>query len=327
MKWFHRTPDPIIIHAYGGYANAECMWLYARVLEDGGISFSKKDSLFRNLINTYKRFESDEISYAPVQIVWEKGELLVNANEEGYLEVEHPHVCPVVQAQTSWMKLELKLPDQLFQMESELMVPGTRSDFGVISDIDDTVIYTGVSSRMKWQLIVNSVARNVYQRHPIEGASPWYKKLQLGPSGNNANPFFYISNSPWNIYNYLRVFLEENAFPKGPILLRDIGLSAFSAKKMKERNKYRQICRILTAFPQLPFILIGDAAEEDTDIYLEVARLFPGRILTIYIRTVDHKARMARVAGLISQQTDVEILLVKSAEEAISHGRKKAFIQ
>lgn len=327
MKWSSRFRKPIIIHAYGGYANAEYMWVKARVLKDGKIAFTRKDSLFRNLINTYKRFESDEISYAPVNISWEKGELEVQSDKEGYIQLEHQHACDLIFEKTQWLKLILALPEQHAREGCEIMVPGQQSDFGVISDIDDTVLFTGVSSRMKWQLIINSIARNVYQRRTIEGADSWYKMLHLGPSGHNTNPFFYISNSPWNIHNYLRFFLQENGFPKGPILLRDIGFSTFASKKMEEGNKYKQICRILEAFPQLKFILVGDAAEEDADIYVHIARRYPGSINSIYIRSVDHKKRMERAERFIAAVKDVEILLVHSAEEAIADSRKKGFIQ
>jgi phosphatidate phosphatase APP1 len=303
------------------------MWVKARVLKDGKIAFTQKDSLFRNLINTYKRFESDEISNAPVNISWEKGELEVHSDKEGYIQLEHQHGCDLLFEKTQWLKLILMLPEQHAKEGCEIMVPGQQSDFGVISDIDDTVLFTGVSSRMKWQLIINSIARNVYQRRTIEGADSWYKLLHTGSSGNNTNPFFYISNSPWNIHNYLRFFLQENGFPKGPILLRDIGFSTFASKKREEGNKYKQICRILEAFPQLKFILIGDAAEEDADIYVHIARRYPGKINSIYIRSVDHKKRMEWAAQFIAAVKDVEILLVHSAEEAIDDSRKKGYIQ
>lgn len=327
MKWPLRTHKPIIIHAYGGYANAERMWLKARLLEGGKILFTREDSTFRNLINTYKRFESDEISHAPILIEWEKGSLEVQTDKEGYIRVVHEHACNPVQAQTTWFHVTLRVPEKDAAAEAELMIPGRGAEFGVISDIDDTVIFTGVSSRMKWRLIINSIARNVYQRRTIEGASPWYNLLHQGISGNNTNPFFYISNSPWNIHNYLRVFLQENGFPKGPVMLRDIGFSTFSAKKLEEKNKYKQIINILRAFPDLKFILIGDAAEQDAELYIKVARRFPDRILCIYIRSVDHRGRMAHVSELIAKIQDIDILLVHSAEEAIAHGKVKGFIQ
>lgn len=327
MKWSARSKKPIIIHAYGGYANAERMWLKARVLEGGKIIFTRQDSTLRNLINTYKRFESDEISYAPIRIEWERGSLDVQSDKEGYIIVDHPHKASLTAAESCWLPVKLQLPAKALEVETELLIPGEQADFGVISDIDDTVIVTGVSSRMKWRLIINSIARNVYQRRTIEGASPWYKLLQKGASGSNKNPFFYISNSPWNIYNYLSAFLRVNDFPKGPILLRDFGLSTFTAKKLEEKNKYKQICNILRAFPTLNFLLIGDAAEQDAELYLKVAQRFPGRVSCIYIRSVDHRKRMDHVRAIIEQTEGVEILLVHSAQEAITHGRAKGYIQ
>ena len=102
----------------------------------------------------------------------------------------------------------------------ELLIPCDKADYGVISDIDDTIIHTGVVSTLKWKVLLNSIFKSAASRIPLEGAAEFYHKLHRGRSGNNANPIFYVSHSPWNLYRYLEFFLNQNAFPKGPILLR-----------------------------------------------------------------------------------------------------------
>jgi len=84
--------------------------------------------------------------------------------------------------------------------------------------------------------------------------------------------------------------------------------------------------RILSTYPSLPFILLGDSGEHDTDIYLEAARKNPGRILAIYIRDVQHERRAKRIKNLIKTAGDIEVRLVGSYAEAAEHARGKGWV-
>ncbi len=75
---------------------------------------------------------------------------------------------------------------------------------------------------------------------PLEGAKELCELLYKGSSGNKANPIFYLSNSPWNPYNYLSIFLETQGFSKGPLLMRDIGISNPRIKSFVYANKYQK---------------------------------------------------------------------------------------
>ena len=206
------------------------------------------------------------------------------------------------------------------------MKPSNKIDYGIISDIDDTILHTGVNSFLKWRLVVNSMIKHHDSRLPLEGSQEFYKLLSRGVSGYNENPIFYLSNSPWNLYNYLTAFLLKFDFPKGVLMLRDIGLTVRKKKSFMEGNKYRKILHILETYPNVKFILIGDAAEIDTDIYLKIASSFPDRILTIYIRTVNKLSKVRRIERLIEQHTDIDVKLIKESSEAIEHAKAKGYI-
>ena len=57
-------------------------------------------------------------------------------------------------------------------------------------------------------------------------------------------------------------------------------------------------------YPALPFVLLGDSGQHDPEIYSEVVRENPGRILAIYIRDVsDGKDDdRAEEIGLLAEQ-------------------------
>ena len=122
----------------------------------------------------------------------------------------------------------------------------------------------------------NVVFNNARTRLPFAGVSAFYKSLQLGRNGKRNNPFFYVSSSPWNMYDLLHDFLDINEIPQGPILLRDFGLEKdklFRSDHMG--HKYKEIENILLTYPELNFVLIGDSGQEDANIYREVVKNYP----------------------------------------------------
>lgn len=337
LNWLKRKlqldRDPPMIAPYGGYLNDDMLFARARVLDDEGIRPSADDSLLDSLRHSFRRFESDEIAGAPVRVGWGEHQTLLHTDSEGYLRIESTHRTADFardHSQTTWWPLSLQLIDDrnevLGSVEMDVMKPGTMAQFGVISDMDDTVIQTGVSSFLKLELVKNSLFRRSDERLPLEGVSDFYNLLHQGGDGRRDNPFFYLSNSPWNIHRYLRHFLDRHDLPRGVLLLRDFGLHLLNSKPFEDENKFRRAAHIMRTYPKLPFILIGDAAEIDAEIYLELARRFEGQVQVIYIKAVASVRRTERVARLIENRTDVEVKLIADSYEAIEHARRQGWI-
>ena len=87
------------------------------------------------------------------------------------------------------------------------------------------------------------------------------------------------------------------------------------------------IREILDVYPSMPFILIGDTSQRDPEIYREIVRTHPGRILAIYIRNVDpNPERLASVRALEREVLDAGSALVladdtaAAARHAADHG-------
>ncbi|UOB17589.1 App1 family protein [Abyssalbus ytuae] len=323
-------PDPVIVTPYGGYANEKSIHAQARVLEDEGIKHTEEDSVFKNLYNSYKRFESDEKEGATVKVSWGNKKTILTSDDEGYIYLDQTHHLDVKHQETLWIPVTYELIEGntvIYKITSPVMKPSPLADFGVISDLDDTVIETGVSSTFKWQLIVNSFMKHSHKRLPLEGVQEFYNLLHKGITGYNDNPFFYLSNSPWNIHDYLSAFLKKFNFPKGVLLLRDIGFNKIKSKHFTERNKYLKISHILTTYPNMKFILIGDAADLDPDIYIKIAQSFPQQVLSIYIRTVNNTKRTERAKKVIEENTHVKVILTEGSKKAIDHARTNGFIK
>jgi phosphatidate phosphatase APP1 len=196
------------------------------------------------------------------------------------------------------------------------LVPPPDAQFGVVSDIDDTIVYSQVIRKLR--MIVSLAFSNARTRKPFKGVAAFYRALHRG-----RNPIFYVSKSPWNLYLPLLEFLELQGLPLGPLLLRDFGL------RMNKRHKSEAIEAILQTYPQLQFILIGDSGEQDPEIYADIVRRFPERIRVIYIRSVDPRpTRLDAIQKLIEEvaPTGCQLVLAPDSEFAAAHAAAEGLI-
>ena len=284
----------------------------------------------RNLLNSFRRFETDEVKHVPVTIECLDQIFETKTDYEGYFLVNRPWRPDPDLLTTDWLSLRLQLPGFVdkehiaVKAVGEVMMPSSGAQFGIITDVDDTILQTHVSSRFKLKMLYNTFFKNAHQRLPLEGTVQLFKDLSRGKNGGFQNPIFYVSHSPWNMYDVIKEFLDLNEFPKGPILLRDYGIRPSGAFR---NHKIEMIEKILNTYSVMPFILLGDAAEKDADFYIDIARRFPGRIKAIYIRQNKVSSKSLRIDELIEKHPNVHALLVQSSDEIRDHAVKIALIQ
>jgi phosphatidate phosphatase APP1 len=318
--------DEIQIVPYRSYGNRNRIYISGRVLEDKKIaSAGESDTILDNLLNIYKRFESDEIPGCSIEATLPGEKVLTIGNNEGYFHFNHHLETPII-ADELWHKIPLRLLSAPVSFEKEIMaiaevmIPPLDAEFGISSDIDDTIVKTGATNLLAMGKTV--LLHNARTRLPFAGVSEFYKALQLGRNGKRNNPFFYVSSSPWNLYDLLVDYLDLNQIPAGPILLRDIGVGGESSLSDGHMgHKIKEITQVMEAYPTLPFVLIGDSGQEDPVIYQEVVRKFPGRILAIYIRDVQLADREKIAVGVSEslKNDKVEMMIVDNSSIAASH--------
>lgn len=324
------------INTYLGYGTKNLFRATGRALEDENIDFSANQNLFKTLRNIYRQFESDEIRNTEIEITLPNKQVIETLTDaEGYYNIElpYPSLEPSLH-QENWLSytVSYKNPNSFKNInsnnsfKSRMLIPNDQAEFGIISDIDDTILHTGVASILKWRLVVNTIFKNFDKRKATEGTVTFYKKLQKGTTQNSINPFFYVSNSPWNLYDYLSAFFEKHHFPKGPILLRDFRTPFDKTPKPEIPHKQSEILNLLKLYPNLNFVLIGDSGEKDADIYTQIAIQHPGRILAIYLRNVKHRRKEKRIQKMIASFNHTPILLVNTSDEAVAHAKKNGLI-
>ena len=326
------TNYPIQIVPYRTYGTARRIYVRGRVLEDKGIiAGDESHSLFTNLLNMYRRFESNEVAGAQVEIELQGTRHTVTTDREGYFVFELYPTEPVLTSELyHTIPLQLMHSPYPFVPEAataEIMIPPAEAEYGIISDIDDTVIRTGATNLLAMGRTV--LLANARTRLPYAGVSGFYKALQLGRNGQRNNPFFYVSSSPWNLYDLLTDFLDFNEIPEGPLLLRDFGIGSESFTSGNYLgHKFKEIAQILDTYPHLNFVLIGDSGEQDPPIYLEVVKQYPGRILAIYIRdvTIPEKHQIAREVAAQLKPLGVEMILTEHTVQAAEHAAASGLI-
>jgi phosphatidate phosphatase APP1 len=321
--------DPVQILPYRGYGTAERVRLTGRVLQDEPVGTAgERDSVWRNLGNTWKRFESDEVPGARLRARYGEWTGEVTADEEGYFTIEAP--APSSPGGGSWRQLDLELlaPTPGVRATGAVLVPPADAELGVISDIDDTVVETGVTRRLAMARTV--FLGNARTRLPFAGVAAFYEALCRGSRGDCDNPVFFVSNSPWNMYDLLIEFMELQKIPRGPLLLRDLGLDRGKLFRGDgAEHKLGCIRPILDLYPALKFILIGDSGERDPEIYRQVVREYPRRILAVYIRRIGERAgREDEVLALAQEVRDegVPMLLCQDTEAAAVHAAAAGWI-
>ena len=188
--------------------------------------------------------------------------------------------------------------------------------FGVISDLDDTVVRSNATNVLKMAWIV--VRNNAHTRLPFEGVGAFYEALQRGNDGSSFNPIFYVSSSPWNIYDLLEDFLHVHRIPPGPLFRKD-----WSPTVLGKHGDYKLgvIRDLLNTYGDLPFVLIGDSGEEDPEIYLQTIREHPKRIRAVYIRGVTSAERDAEVKAVAGEarKLGTEMVAVPDTTAAAEH--------
>ncbi|MBE9111432.1 DUF2183 domain-containing protein [Nodosilinea sp. LEGE 07298] len=338
--------DPMCVMSYRGYGTPECLHLKGRVLQDQGIKLREEDaSVWKNIRNMYRRFESDEVAGARVRAYFGAAQQEVVTDEEGYFNVEFKLSDQLDDAvQTGgqlWQPITLELLEPLPQhsepvkVDSEIMVVSERAQFGVISDIDDTIMHTAATDLLK--MIRIAYLGNERTRRPFAGVAKFYHALQQGQAGkestedDNKNPIFYVSSSAWNMYDLFEKFMDFNHIPCGSILLRDIELSPANLLSFDhESHKIEQIAPILDDLSHLPFILIGDSGQKDPWIYQQLLNDYPDRILAIYIRNVTPKdAKRQHDLAAIAEQVKAagcEFVVFPETQVAMEHAIAQGWI-
>ncbi len=331
-----RGSGGILIRPYRGYGSADEVFLMGRVFRQHRVGTSLRTTASRrDLLDVVRRVFRHGVRGAVVEARFGAATQArstdasagvgttarFKTDRDGYFRVHlRPDRRPA--GDRLWHRVELQLiePAELAgsqgaKVHGEVFVPPQTAQRVIISDIDDTVMYTGVvnKAKMMWRLFMQGPRSRV----AFPGVASLYRALHDGPSGNQLNPMLYVSRAPWSIYEVLQEFFLLHRIPIGPILfLREWGISwKRPLPRRAEDHKLTLIRDMLRRYHDLPFVLIGDSGQHDPEIYAQVVQEFPGRVEAVYIRNVTRSDdRVRAIEELAKEVLDSGSTLMLAAD-------------
>lgn len=294
----------LFIQPYRGYGSRHQLFLMGRVFRQPGFGASwREDALRRDMVDLIRRLLRKPVVGARIRVRYKNTETVVRTDHHGYFRVRMD--LSAMPSDTLWHSMELSLlhpKDERATTTGEFFTPPSSARYGVISDIDDTVVYTGVANTamMMWRLF----AQGAESRIAFPGVAALYQAFYEGLTGQQRNPLLYVSRAPWSIYQVLVEFFRLHRIPNGPILiLREWGMKRGSPLPRRAKDHKLDVIReMLELYEDLPFVLIGDSGQRDPEVYSEILREHPGRILSIYIRDVSNDPEREKAIAVLTRE-------------------------
>lgn len=320
--------DPLMIAPYLSYSNSHEAIIRGRVLENEGIVVREDDGRWNNFVNNIKRMESDEAKETKVQVEFQNNTYNCTTDDEGYFKIKIPLInTEQATDEIGYLTAKLSLPDHQHDNEPSstpvnIMLAHPKTQYAIITDVDDTILESHVDSFLKLRLLYETFFKNAHTRKAFDHIADVLRTITQNKSGQPIQPIFYLSHSPWNLYELLQQFLKNNNIPKGPFFLRDFGYKRGEEKFEYENHKQLTIEHLFEFYPEIPFVLIGDATEHDVDIYATVFKNHPSRIKQIIIRATEKEKRNDHVREVIAQNPEAPIQLISHSDEILNLFKK-----
>ena len=253
---------------YTGYGSPGWVRVLGRVL------LSKPGSSTRyKKIRGWRSFTSVPLNDVAVIVTIGGEEHTVTADRGGVVDA-------VIQAELSpgWHTISVRTEGSE-EAEAPIFVVDPEVRFGLISDIDDTVMVTALPRPLlaAW----NTFVLDEHARRPVPGMAVLYERILNEHPGA---PCFYLSTGAWNVAPTLSRFLLRHLYPSGPLLLTDWGPTHDRWFRSGRAHKELSLRRLAGEFPQLRWLLVGDDGQHDEEIYSAFAEAHPEQVEAVAIR-------------------------------------------
>jgi phosphatidate phosphatase APP1 len=324
FKWFRLANEPVV-KVYHGYGNETQLVIFGHVFSLSQLPRKKyRQNIWTNSLALLRSFMVGTYPNIRVRLFWE-GELIeAYTASDGFYRFDW---SPGKTMLPGLHPIEVQLADPRGDEYPPLatgkgtVIISHVNQYAIVSDIDDTFLVSHSSNLMKRLYVL--FTKNAHSRKPFEGVVKHYKALSYaGSVAGEPNPFFYVSSSEWNLYNFIVEFSRNNQLPDGVFLLSQLKnfSKVFKTGANKHATKFMRIARVMEAYPHQRFILLGDDSQMDPVIYAGVVEHFPGRIHCVYLRHVYEK-NVTNVKELISKMEAAGVICCHfvHSKEAIEH--------
>lgn len=316
------------VRVYHGYGDADRILVQGHVLLSAPVPGDRyPNDIFQNTLALLRLFAVKPAPGVRVRICFGAEQHEVTTGDDGFFSYEWKTAEPLVPG--SWMPVravvhggEVGARGEVFG-DGKIYVP-PHARYAFVSDIDDTFLISHSADLLKRLEVV--LTKNPRTRKPFEGVVEHYRELALAHTvPDKPNPFFYVSSSEWNLYEYIKEFCRHHELPEGVFLLREIKqLQSFLKTGQGNHNgKYDRIARIMTEFPELHYVLLGDDSQHDPEIYLRLVEAHPGLVRYVYLRhRVKQRLPAVRKIEAALKAAGVEVCYFTHSKTAREHSRR-----
>jgi len=312
------------VKVYDGYGHAENIIVYGHVFQQKPHApvHLERNGLLYNIWQLFRLFNVKTVANAKVRLVFGNQAIEALTASDGFFKLE---MTTIQHLDAGWHTVAVQYVDGenpiLAEGFGRVFVPHV-SQFAFVSDIDDTIIRS--FSAKIFKRLYELISRNPVKRRLFDETAKHYNLLARSfAAGLTVNPFFYVSSSEWNLYDYLKHVFSSNHLPDGIFLLNQIKKwqALLRTGKTGHEGKFLRIVRILKAFPKQKFVLLGDNSQKDPEIYAKLADGYPEQIMAIYIRNV-RASRLEQTQSLLasSGKNGIPVCIFKDSKNAIEHG-------
>jgi len=278
-KLFRRAGWQDSIIGYTGYGTPERVRVLARVLLSPAgrpTPRPQRDGAWRER-RGWRNFWALSCVHRPARLKVGAATVFVTSDRGGYIDVavtDHG-LTP------GWHQITIDTEDGRPALGRVLVLPNDIP-FGLISDIDDTIIASNLPRPLvaAWNFMVPLEAA----RQPVPGMARLYREVLHLCRGT---PVFYVSTGPWNSLPFLARFTLRHGFPSGPMLLSDWGPTNTGWFRSGSEHKLRALRALARDFPSAQWLLVGDDGQHDAATYARFAAEFPGRVRAIALRELN----------------------------------------
>nr|BFE69405.1 hypothetical protein GCM10020092_027060 [Actinoplanes digitatis] len=197
-----------VITAYTGYGAPGWARVMARVVLTRRTPAKRRPEKTRG----WRSFTTSPVNNAPVLL--RVGDRIheTRTDRSGYIDTRVKG-----DLEPGWATVRLST-EGAESVEAPIRVVDPAMKFGVISDIDDTVMVTALPRPLlaAW----NTFVLDEHARAAVPGMAVLYERLV---TANPGAPVFYLSTGAWNVAPTLTRFLSRHLYPAGPLLLTDWG--------------------------------------------------------------------------------------------------------
>lgn len=317
------------VKVYHGYGHTHNLVIYGHVFRFKAKTkqnFSK--NLFVNIVHLFKLFVVKPAAFTKVRLLFENQIIHQKTEYDGFFKFEWKAEAEVT---AGWhnVKVEaLNYKDEVLATgDGKIYVPH-KTQYAFISDIDDTVMVS--HSAKIYKRLRQLFIKNPRTRKTFPGVKNHYQALaNAHTETDQPNPFFYVSSSEWNLYDYLVETFRFKQLPEGTFLLNQLKRwkSLFKTGKTGHEGKLIRVIRILDAFPEQKFVFFGDNSQQDPAIYQKITEKYAKNIVAVYIRNVRPSQTDTTLALLHQiEKKQIATCLFIHSNEAIEHSKKIGLI-